>query len=101
MRFHAARLCVRAPADGDVSLSTWQGQVFSSMMILCGVIFLAMPLNSIGGHFSKAWDERQLHLLKTAMRVQVRPLPTPPHPRLLSRLRTALPHTRATSRDRS
>lgn len=56
---------------GDVSPRTWQGQVFSAVMILCGVIFLAMPLNSIGTHFSRAWEERQLHLLKTAMRVQL------------------------------
>ena len=56
---------------GDVSPRTWQGQVFSSVMILCGVIFLAMPLNSVGNHFSRAWEERQLHLLKTAMRVQL------------------------------
>ncbi len=56
---------------GDVTPRTWQGQVFTAGMMLWGIIFLAMPLTSVGNHFARVWEERQLHLLQTAMRVQL------------------------------
>ena len=56
---------------GDVTPVGWIGKIFGSAFILCGVIFLAMPLNSVGAHFSAVWKEFQLHQLKAGMREQL------------------------------
>ena len=56
---------------GDVSPITAQGKYFGAFFILCGVIFLAMPLNSVGTHFSAVWKEYQLMQLKSGMRDQL------------------------------
>ena len=39
--------------------------------MISGVVFLAMPLNSVGTHFSNVWKEFQLHQLKSGMREQL------------------------------
>ena len=56
---------------GDVTPDTWQGKLFGAFVILCGVIFLAMPITSVGNHFSRVWDERQMFLLTSGMRQQL------------------------------
>ena len=56
---------------GDVSPTTWQGQLFGALVILCGVIFLAMPITSVGNSFTKVWAERQMFLLIDGMRQQL------------------------------
>ena len=56
---------------GDVSPTTWQGQLFGAMVILCGVIFLAMPITSVGNQFTRVWEERQMFLLVEGMRHQL------------------------------
>ena len=53
---------------GDVSPGTWQGQIFVCMVIICGLIFLAMPLAIVGSTFGQVWDERQLIKLQMHLR---------------------------------
>lgn len=81
---------------GDVSPSTWQGQIFVCMVIVCGIIFLAMPLAIVGSTFGQVrrhltfiwlqspecryyrtcvcrahfqvWDERQIFKLQRHLR---------------------------------
>ena len=53
---------------GDLSPNTWRGQIFAGLVILCGVIFLAMPLSTVGNVFTLVWDERQLAKLQAHLR---------------------------------
>ena len=36
---------------GDLSPKTWRGQLFACIVIVCGVVFLAMPLAIVGRTF--------------------------------------------------
>ena len=49
---------------GDVSPTTWRGQLFVCVVIICGLIFLAMPLAIVGNTFSQVWDDRQVTRLQ-------------------------------------
>lgn len=53
---------------GDASPTTWGGKLFVCLVIFCGVIFLAMPLATMGNSFQTAWDERQLIKLQSHVR---------------------------------
>ena len=53
---------------GDVSPTTWQGQIFVCIVIICGLIFLAMPLAIVGSTFGQVWDERQIFKLQRHLR---------------------------------
>lgn len=53
---------------GDVSPATWSGQVFIGFVILLGVVFLAMPLATVGHNFNAVWDERQLFKVQALVR---------------------------------
>ena len=53
---------------GDVSPGTWQGQIFVCIVIICGLIFIAMPLAIVGSTFGAVWDERQLTKLQRHLR---------------------------------
>ena len=53
---------------GDVTPATWLGQCFISLVILLGVVFLAMPLSTVGQNFSTVWEERQLYRLQAVTR---------------------------------
>jgi hypothetical protein len=53
---------------GDVSPTTWQGQIFVCMVIICGLIFLAMPLAIVGSTFGQVWDDRQVIKLQRHIR---------------------------------
>ena len=68
---HRPAHCMPANAPPTVLCRTYFGKAFGGIIILCGVIFLAMPLNSVGTHFSNVWKEYQLHLLKSGMREQL------------------------------
>ena len=52
---------------GDVSPGTWQGQIFVCWVIICGLIFLAMPLAIVGSTFGQVWDARQIIKLQRHM----------------------------------
>ena len=41
---------------------------FISFVILLGVVFLAMPLSTVGNNFTKVWEERQLIKLQAVIR---------------------------------
>ena len=41
---------------------------FSCIVILLGVVFLAMPLNTVGNNFNQVWEERQLVKLQALTR---------------------------------
>ena len=47
---------------------TWLGQTFMSSVLLVGVCFLAMPLQTIGANFMQVWEERQLIKLQALTR---------------------------------
>ena len=53
---------------GDVSPTTWRGQLFSVIVILTGVIFLAMPLAIVGNNFTSTFEERALIKLQKLVR---------------------------------
>ena len=53
---------------GDVTPKTWQGQIFVCVTIICGLIFIAMPLAIVGSTFGRVWDERQLLKLQRHLR---------------------------------
>lgn len=53
---------------GDYYPTTWRGQVFCAVVILCGVIFLAMPLSIVGTTFASVWEERNLLRLQKHIR---------------------------------
>jgi hypothetical protein len=46
--------------DPEVYPETWQGKSFVVLAIVTGVLFLAMPLNTMGRSFDRVWEERQL-----------------------------------------
>ena len=52
---------------GDVSPTSWQGQIFVCWVIICGLIFLAMPLAIVGSTFGQVWDARQIIKLQRHM----------------------------------
>ena len=47
---------------------TWQGQTFAAIVIFCGVIFLAMPLSTVGAIFNQVWQDRDLAKLQQKVR---------------------------------
>lgn len=53
---------------GDVSPTTWQGQIFVCIVIICGLIFLAMPLAIVGSTFGRVWNDRQIIKLQRHIR---------------------------------
>ena len=54
--------------DPQVYPQTWQGKAFVTVVIVFGVLFLAMPLSTIGSNFNKVWEERQLLKLQRLLR---------------------------------
>lgn len=53
---------------GDLGPQTSAGRFFVVIVILCGILFLAMPLSSVGGSFDRAWDSRLMVKLTRLMR---------------------------------
>ena len=43
---------------GDMYPVTWQGRVATSMFIILGLLYLAIPIGIIGGSFSDVWGQR-------------------------------------------
>jgi len=44
---------------GDVSPKSHSGRAVTVFAIVCGVLFMAMPLSIIGNNFTLAWEERK------------------------------------------
>ena len=38
------------------------GQLFIGAVMLLGVVFLAMPLSTVGNNFTSVWEERQVRM---------------------------------------
>lgn len=53
---------------GDLSPTTWRGQLFCIVVILTGIIFLAMPLAIVGNNFTSTFEERALLKLQKMIR---------------------------------
>ena len=53
---------------GDSVPQSAVGQVFTVMVILLGVVFIAMPIATVGNTFKQVWDERQLVKLQALTR---------------------------------
>ena len=53
---------------GDMYPVKWQGQLFGSVIILSGIIFLAMPLSIVGNNFADTFEERRLVTLQRNIR---------------------------------
>ena len=53
---------------GDISPNTPAGKVFCCAVIICGIIFIAMPLTIVGNNFTEVWNDRQLLKLQTLVR---------------------------------
>jgi len=45
---------------GDISPVSWYGKVVTVPMIICGVLFMAMPITIVGNNFTVVWEERQV-----------------------------------------
>ena len=45
---------------GDVVPSSTVGQLVSVVAIVCGVLFMAMPISIVGNEFTNVWAEREL-----------------------------------------
>ena len=75
-------VCARAPTPtpdptpppaqtvgyGDLAPSTWRGQLFACFVIMCGVVFLAMPIAIVGRTFTQTWEERDEWRLQARVR---------------------------------
>ncbi len=54
--------------DPGVYPATWRGQLFIFALIPLGILFLAMPLSTVGANFNAVWQERQLVKLQRLVR---------------------------------
>ena len=54
---------------GDAVPETWRGQLFASVVIVCGVVFLSMPLAIVGRAFNAEWDDREVQRMRMCKRV--------------------------------
>ena len=64
-------LCTVTPAlslDPAVYPRTWRGKAFIVIVIVIGILFLAMPLSTIGTSFNSVWEERQMVKLQRLVR---------------------------------
>merc|ERR1719291_1144743 len=53
---------------GDIYPGSALGKVVAAVAIMCGVLFMAMPITIVGNSFAIVWEEREA--LKVVMRVQ-------------------------------
>jgi len=54
--------------DPGVYPATWGGKLFIFLLIPLGILFLAMPLSTVGKNFNDVWQERQLVKLQRLVR---------------------------------
>jgi len=52
---------------GDVYPSSPIGKMFAAGVIICGVLFLALPISIVGSSFAQVWEDRELRVLKRHM----------------------------------
>ena len=48
-----------ASSYGDVSPNSHTGKAITSLAIIAGVIFMAMPLTIVGNNFSDVWADKE------------------------------------------
>lgn len=53
---------------GDTVPDTWRGKLFASFAIICGIVFIAMPLTIVGNNFTEVWQSRELRKLQVMVR---------------------------------
>ena len=68
---------------GDVTPRTAWGQLVTSVAILCGVLFMAMPITIVGNNFATVWEEKEAVAVVLKMQASNGP---PPLPQLHRRL---------------
>ena len=54
--------------DPDVHPQTWRAKFFVACTIVLGVLFLAMPLSTVGQNFNQVWNERHTVKLQRLVR---------------------------------
>ena len=54
--------------DPTVYPMTWYGKFFIVVVIVFGILFLAMPLSTVGSAFNHVWNERQMIKLQRLVR---------------------------------
>ena len=47
---------------------TWRGKFFCIIVIVLGILFLAMPLSTVGGNFMRVWEQRNMLKLQRLVR---------------------------------
>ena len=47
---------------------TWRGKFFCILVIVLGILFLAMPLSTVGGNFMRVWEQRNMLKLQRLVR---------------------------------
>ena len=52
----------------------------TSVAILCGVLFMAMPITIVGNNFATVWEEKEAVAVVLKMQVSNGPPPLPPPP---------------------
>ena len=63
---------------GDVTPRTAWGQLVTSVAILCGVLFMAMPITIVGNNFATVWEEKEAVAVVLKMQVSNGPPLLPP-----------------------
>lgn len=53
---------------GDISPTTLGGRVFTILLIVCGSLYMAVPIGIVGKAFSDVWEDRHRLLLLQQMR---------------------------------
>lgn len=53
---------------GDVVPATPAGQAITAVVILCGVLFMAMPITIVGNSFAQVWEEKEA--IKVVLKMQ-------------------------------
>jgi len=64
---HALWFCIVTISTvgyGDVYPLSVMGKAFTSILILCGVCYMAMPLAIVGGQFINTWENREYILIR-------------------------------------
>jgi hypothetical protein len=63
---------------GDVSPNSHTGKAITSIAIMVGVVFMAMPLQIVGSNFIHVWEDRQK--TRVVVRIQERFVDPNPNP---------------------
>ena len=53
---------------GDIYPTTALGYIITSVAIICGVLFMAMPITIVGNNFAAVWEEKEA--IKVVLKMQ-------------------------------